>query len=283
VIWPQCRSLGECSFGEHPPSVVALPLDANGVAITQNPTKISTRLCEPHGYVNVDGPNTPTVSPTDTGYIVSWEPQEPGLGCMVLRAIGPTGTPSGPEVMVSRRPSGLRRAVAPFFSSQQTCSYQGGQRILATWLVGEGTGDGHPVSNDLRYYGLYRQVFGNKGQLIGKDTRGVRSIADVAPSAEARFGSESVLPFRQTVEADPWQDRCVVFATSLNRVDAYVYDQDGALRQKANLFRYHRPSEGNIAPFDLVDAVWSQNGGFLLRLHTEQANDPFTISSYPLR
>jgi len=283
LVWARCRSLGECSFGSNPPSVVVLPLDANGTVTVQNPSKISTGLCEPRGYVNDDRPNAPTVTPTGTGYIVSWNPQTPppAPGCIVLRAINPMGTPSGPEVMVSRRPSGLRRSVTPMFSSQQTCSYQGGQRILVTWLVGEAAN--RPAGSDLRYYGLYRQVFGNKGQLIGGDTRGVRSVADVPPPTNARYVSKLAPDFQQTANADLWQNRCVVFATSLNKVDAYVYDQSGAIRQRANLFRYNRPTTGYLAPFDLIDAAWSPRGGFLLKLHTQQANDPFTISSYPLQ
>lgn len=285
VVWPQCWSLGECTFGSHPASVVALPLDANGNAMAQSPTKISTGLCEPRGYVNNVGPDAPTVSPTDAGYIVSWHPATGPTpispDCIVLRAIGPSGSPSGPEVTVSRRPVGLRSGVTPVFSDQQTCSFQGGKRVLVTWLVGEATSR-RPVSGDLQSYGLYGQVFASNGKLVGQDTRGIRSFNDVPLGQNAREAPEPKPEFSQTSVSDTAQDKCVVLATSLNKVDAYVYDPSGRLNQRVNLLQYHRPAVGELAESDVVSAAWSQDGAFLLDLHTQRATDPFTLLSYGL-
>ena len=276
----------QCDFNKKVHEFV-VALDANGSPLSQRRTAIDTghRARCPNdirGEVFPPSGGQASIASTNGGYLVSWATALGGFNsCVMLRSVSPAGAPSGPLTVVNRDPPGRHGLTAhnPRYNFElgppHVCSYQRGARALVTWFV-MGTAQ-LPPSAAAFAIGIYRQSYGSDGRLTGRDTRAARSIAGYDTTGYAHaFVTE-------TLAAAPGQNRCVVLATGINKVDAFAYDPTGRIRQHSEFLRYHRPTTGALHPPDEPTAVFSNTGGILFDVRISVRSTLEAIDAYPLR
>jgi hypothetical protein len=297
VVGQECTDPGvyECDFGrkEHQ---LAIPLDEQGAPVSARPIEIDLGH---HGgcpndlrHVVFPPDGQEALSATSRGYLATWSTGLVGGGstdCILVRSIAASGVANGPIAVANQRPQGNYNLVQPgarwafSFTDPQVCTYAEGTRALVTWFVGANGESGIEfVPGALPKVGIYRQTYDNAGRLVGRDRRAILSVSGYAGGTYSHHPGPSYPFDGLSLFAGPNQDRCIVLAVGVNKVDAFAYDSDGRIRQDVELFAYHHNLNGPPAD-DVVSGTWLASDGLLFDMRNRSRVGPESLTAYPLR
>lgn len=258
---------------------MAMPLSSSGAPLSLSPSQITAGCAE-------DEPVEPDVQlvPTRSGFLAAW------LTCtgLLLQPMDSTGASAGQAIRLARAPTERPGFPLPM-TDDQLCAYNGGQRVLVTWLTGANYAGMSALSAKLT--GVRRQIVSGTGRRIGKDTRSQVSISGATYVSAARGTRFTVGD--AWLSGDPYANRCVLMTDAetlppsgfgeyhFKGVDAYAYNSHGQIVQRSHVLRFNPGGSTIGASVQSHVAVWWKNSGLLLQVSGGTKTN--TAFAYPLR